>query len=326
MAGQVLIINVFMNRILLIAAVLFFCLSVKSQQQQEYFVFIQETSRQPFYVRMGEVSHSSSATGHIIVSNLRDSVYNFFIGFPKGRSREQLFAIRVNKKDHGYELKNMDGRWQLFDLQTLELINPAMAHRADGQTIMRSDSYSSLMSNVVDDSAVLYSAVEDTLNTDTVAIAAEVKAAADSAGQVKNTQPKQPQVPDTSITIRKSDKTVKNKQPKQPRVTDTTRTARTEDTTRTARTEDTTKMVRTADTTATVRTADTTATVQTADTTAVANTPPIQVPFVPQPSSGRDKRDIIRVITENIPEGKLMIYVDRTGPVSDTIRILIPRL
>ena len=42
-------------------------------------------------------------------------------------------------------------------------------------------------------------------------------------------------------------------------------------------------------------------------------------------TSVRDKRDIIRLSTENIMEGKLMIYVDRTGPVNDTIRIIIPR-
>ncbi len=50
------------------------------------------------------------------------------------------------------------------------------------------------------------------------------------------------------------------------------------------------------------------------------------VAVAPQPdSSVRDKRDIIRLSTENIEEGKLLIYVDRTGPANDTIRIIIPR-
>ncbi len=164
-----------MNRNFLIAVLLLLGAEANAQQQQEYYVFIQETAQQPFYVRMGDVSHSSSATGHIIVSRLRDSTYNFFIGFPRGRSTEQLFTIAMNKKDHGYELKNMNGRWQLFDLQTLELINPSNAQLNTGQTIMRSDSYSNLMAHVVDDSAVLYSRVEDTLTTDTVKINAEVR-------------------------------------------------------------------------------------------------------------------------------------------------------
>ena len=100
-----------MNRNFLIAVLFLLGVGAHAQQQQEYYVFIQETARQPFYVRMGEVSHSSSATGHIIVSQLRDSTYNFFIGFPMGRSPEQLFTVVMNKKDHGYELKNYE--WKM---------------------------------------------------------------------------------------------------------------------------------------------------------------------------------------------------------------------
>lgn len=240
-----------MYRILLIATILFFGLNAESQQKQEYFVFIQDMARQPFYVRMGEVSHSSSAMGHIIVSNLRDSVYNFFIGFPKGRSPEQLFTVTIDKKDHGYELRNMDGRWQLFDLQTLQLISPASSSQHSGQTVMRSDSYSALMANVVDDSAVLFSAIEDTLTTDTVKIAAEVRAVAQTA-------------------VQSTDDNI-------------------------------------------------------ASDTAAANSNVPQAPVVIPTSSVRDNRDIIRLITENVPGGRMMIYVDRSGPVSDTIRIVIPR-
>ncbi|MBO9572662.1 MAG: hypothetical protein J7497_10725 [Chitinophagaceae bacterium] len=39
-----------------------------------------------------------------------------------------------------------------------------------------------------------------------------------------------------------------------------------------------------------------------------------------------DKRDIIRYATENIVEGKLMIFLDRSAPVTDTIKLIIPRL
>jgi hypothetical protein len=47
---------------------------------------------------------------------------------------------------------------------------------------------------------------------------------------------------------------------------------------------------------------------------------------VSTPSVVYDKRDIIRYSTENVKEGKLMIYHDRSAPVTDTIRIIIPRL
>lgn len=309
MRGQVLIINVFMNRIFLIAAVLFFSVNVKSQQPQEYYIFIQETSRQPFYVRTGEVSHSSSATGHIILSRLRDSVYNFFIGFPKGRSPEQLFTITMNKKDHGYELRDMNGRWQLFDLQTLQLINPAASHRAEGQTVMLSDSYSALMSNVVDDSAVLYAAVEDTLTTDTVVIAAEVKAAADSAALQQNA------VQAGAGAGKTNNRSTKKKQEQLRKAQQTEPIVRAEENQQPAK----------ADTT-TVAPAGSTKTPPPANDT-IANTTTTTPKAVPSAtaSSVRDKRDIIRLITENVVEGKLMIYVDRSEPVSDTIRIVIPR-
>src|SRR4026208_1111577 len=75
--------------------------------QQDFYIFIQEPSHQPFYVRMGEESHSSSAEGHIILSKLKDSVYNLYIGFPRSRS-EQMFTIEMKKKDHGYELRNVE--------------------------------------------------------------------------------------------------------------------------------------------------------------------------------------------------------------------------
>lgn len=286
-----------MNRNFLIAVLILLGVGAHAQQQQEYYVFIQENARQPFYVRMGEVSHSSSATGHIIVSQLRDSTYNFFIGFPMGRSQEQLFTVVMNKKDHGYELKNVNGRWQLNDLQTQQVTNPSNAQLNTGQTVMRTDSYSNLMAHVVDDSAVLYSAVEDTLTTDTVQINAAVEAEkADTASLGKSAEKK---APDTVAILKHS----KKKGSKKP--------------------VDTVAVVK-ADDAPSTNVADTTVVVRSSDTTAVANTTPPQIPFVPS-SSGRDKRDIIRLITENIPEGKLVIYVDRSGSVSDTIRLVIPR-
>ncbi len=40
----------------------------------------------------------------------------------------------------------------------------------------------------------------------------------------------------------------------------------------------------------------------------------------------RDPLDIIRYSTENLAEGKLMIFFDRSTTVTDTIRLIIPRL
>jgi hypothetical protein len=254
--------------------------------QQEYYIFIQEPSRQPFYVRMGQESHSSSAEGHIILAKLKDSVYNLYIGFPKSRD-EELFSVTMNKKDHGYELRGVNGRRQLFDVVTLETINAVASTLSDGQTIRKTDSYSELMAGVVDDSAVLYTSPADTLTSDT-ALAA-VKA---DSGSVARAAPRKTKG--------------KKKKPAAVVVADTVAVK---------------KEVPLAVVDSIVARIDSAATEVKMDSTA-----PAQIVMADRPdSSVRDKRDIIRLSTENITEGKLMIYVDRTGPANDTIRIIIPR-
>ena len=260
--------------------------------QQDFYIFIQEPSHQPFYVRMGEESHSSSAEGHIILSKLKDSVYNLYIGFPKIRG-ENLFNIPINKKDHGYELQNVNGRWQLFDLQTFQMIIPVASTQSDGQTIRKTDSYSELMAGVVDDSAVLYTSPADTMNTDTVFANGKADAVAAVAVDVDTTKVKN--VPEATAAI---DSTAVNK--------------------------DAVVAVAAVESTADKKEAP--------DAPDVNNTNGKNEAIVLAPvvaatpdSSVRDKRDIIRLRTENVKEGKLIIYVDRTSSVNDTIRIIIPK-
>jgi hypothetical protein len=202
--------------------VLSFCLVLVANllfAQQGRFVFIQEMGRRPFYVRMEDNSFSSSQGGHLILSSLKDSTYNMYIGFPRAQYPEQLFSIKVEGKDRGFELKNMDGQWQLYDMMTMQYLKPARTEDRTMHGQKREDAYTLLMAGVVDDTAVLYASSED----------------------------------------------------------------------------HSTKK----------------------DSTAV-----VPVPGGPV----YDKRDIIRYSTENIVEGKLMIYLDRSGPVIDTIRLIIPRL
>ena len=288
--------NVFMKRIYLSIMVL--SCGLGAIAQQEYYIFIQEPSRQPFYVRMGEESHSSSAEGHIILSRLRDSVYNLYIGFPRLRG-EELFAITMNRKDHGYELRNVNGRRQLFDLQTLQFVQPVATNVSGGQTIRKSDSYAELMAGVVDDSAVLYMAPGDTLTSDTVL----TKSKADSGAVAKVTTGKTKGKKKKPVAAARDTVSIKS----DPLV---------------AAAPDTTSVKMD---TAGVK-PDTTSVKP--DTISVKQQPVAiahSAALPPDSSSVRDKRDIIRLSTENIVEGKLMIYVDRSGPVNDTIRIIIPR-
>jgi hypothetical protein len=66
--------------------------------------------------------YSSSASGYLILFQLRDSTYNFTVGFPQNKWPEQNFSLTINNKDHGYLLKNFGEKgWGLFDLQTLSV-------------------------------------------------------------------------------------------------------------------------------------------------------------------------------------------------------------
>ena len=94
--------------------------TVAAFSQRNYFVLIESEKSQPFYVRLGDVNYSSSSFGHVILSDLSDSAYTLEIGFPKDQFPSNQFVIRIKKKDHVFQLKNLpDKGWVLFDYQTL---------------------------------------------------------------------------------------------------------------------------------------------------------------------------------------------------------------
>jgi Domain of unknown function (DUF4476) len=107
-----------MNKLIL--CLLFSFTSLVATSQKVYFIYIQSETDQPFFVKMNDKVNSSTGSGYLILSKLRDTSYNFSIGFPQNKWPEQSFSITVNKNDHGYLLKNFGEKgWGLFDLQTL---------------------------------------------------------------------------------------------------------------------------------------------------------------------------------------------------------------
>jgi len=107
-----------MKRLVLVLFFINFCLL--SFSQRVYFLYIQSEAEQPFYVKMNEKIISSAAKGYLILSNLRDSTYNFSVGFAGNKIIEQKFVIPIKSNDHGYILKNFNEKgWGLFDLQTM---------------------------------------------------------------------------------------------------------------------------------------------------------------------------------------------------------------
>jgi hypothetical protein len=108
-----------MKRILLIS---FFAIAVSQVNAQKiYFVYLQTETGEPFFVRMNDNLYSSTASGYLILPRLKDSAYNFKLGFP-GKNIDLDFSTSINKKDHGYLIKNFGEKgWGLFDLQSLSI-------------------------------------------------------------------------------------------------------------------------------------------------------------------------------------------------------------
>src|SRR5215831_17998375 len=109
----------------------FFISSLHALAQQSWYVFIQAESKLPFYARMGDKVFSSSDIGYLIIPGLHDSLYELVIGFPKTGFKEQHFSITINKKDHGYDLKNNEGEWALYNWQNDETVRPLAVVKRD---------------------------------------------------------------------------------------------------------------------------------------------------------------------------------------------------
>jgi hypothetical protein len=126
--------------------------------QKIYFIYLQTENQQPFFVRMNEKIYSSTASGYLILSKLIDSTYNYKIGFP-GKNVDLNFSSTINKKDHGYLLRNFgDKGWGLIDLQTLSIQMPIADAKSVGDVRLDSNinAFTELLSKAADDPSLKY--------------------------------------------------------------------------------------------------------------------------------------------------------------------------
>lgn len=132
--------------------------------QQDYFIFISSENAQPFYIRLNEHTYSSSAIGHLVIPRLSDTTYTLEVGFPKKQYPERTFVVSLNKKDLDYRLKNTekDG-WVLFNAQTSETVKPRQEQQVKNTDLSlgerKTGTFATLMSALVNDSAVLYKSI-----------------------------------------------------------------------------------------------------------------------------------------------------------------------
>jgi hypothetical protein len=273
--------------------------------QQSYFVFIQSEKQQPFYVRLHEKTYSSSAIGHLVLSQLGDSTYHLVIGFPKNQFPERDFVIPIASKDHAYQLKWVDERgWVLFNEQSSEIQKP-LQDASGGNSLQlgerKTGEFAALMSSLVNDSSVMYKTL---VKVDPPKPAAPAEVKADSAIAIKEEKKKEDSVRAEALAA------IDPVQPPvvvlEPKI-DTARV----DSVKTD-TLKTVMLVPTPDSTVAIK-VDSTAHKQAPDTLTVAKA------TEPAPN-----RTVISKVEERVGEhGKEWVYVDSSAAGVDTIPVLI---
>lgn len=124
--------------------------------QQVHFVYLQTDNGQPFYVKINNKLISSSSEGYIILPDLQDGDYQLVVGFPKKEFPEENFMLPIDKKNEGFLLKNFEEKgWQLFNLQTLALIQGANEKAIAIVDKKEADPFSAMLASVVKDSSIL---------------------------------------------------------------------------------------------------------------------------------------------------------------------------
>jgi hypothetical protein len=122
-------------------------------------ILIDAENKQPFTIRIGDQFYASSGHGHLVLSHLKDSMYQLNLRFPKNNLAEQVFPVLVRQKDLGFQLKGADSSWVLYNWQTKETIRPVNerdSSRVLEMGIKREDGFSKMMAAVVNDSTVMY--------------------------------------------------------------------------------------------------------------------------------------------------------------------------
>lgn len=141
--------------------------------QKIYFIYFQTENSEPFFIRMNDKLYSSASTGYLILPHLFDSTYSFKLGFPD-KDIDLGFTISINKKDHGYLIKNFgDKGWGLFDLQSLGIQMSSGPVKSSAQTNYNSslqvNAFTDMLSKATDDPSLkqnVFFAKEDEKKTE----------------------------------------------------------------------------------------------------------------------------------------------------------------
>lgn len=156
-------IQILLKRIYLIVF-LMSCLISRGYSQLNHFIYLQSDNQQPFYLKYNNRIISSTSSGYLILSKLKEGNTSFSIGFPKSDQAEQKFLVLIDKTDKGFLIKNfLEKGWGLFDLQSSSVLyasNTEQINQKNGIDTVASiipvtdDPFANMLSKVTQDTTV----------------------------------------------------------------------------------------------------------------------------------------------------------------------------
>ncbi|HTJ10560.1 MAG TPA: DUF4476 domain-containing protein [Dinghuibacter sp.] len=99
------------------------CATTVRSQGVSHFIYLQSDTKQPFFVKLspGADPLNSSGSGYLILPQVPQGSFSFWVGFPDKSYPEQHFVCTVGS-DKGFLLKHFPEKgWALYDLQELTL-------------------------------------------------------------------------------------------------------------------------------------------------------------------------------------------------------------
>lgn len=84
--------------------------------QQQGFIYLEASNRQPFFVLQGGQVFSSTPNGYMLMKSMERDTLDFTIGFPRDRWKRKRFRVTVKGQDNYWQWLQVDtGRWALYD-------------------------------------------------------------------------------------------------------------------------------------------------------------------------------------------------------------------
>lgn len=146
----------------------------------QHYVFIEAEGQQPFYVKKGGETYSSTASGFIVLSKLVSQDIDIIIGFPNKLYPEVAFKNIVVQNDRGFALRQREGKgWVLVDRQTAsEIAGGVVDSRQTSLSATSSSSgFADLLADATGDKTLLEkSIVISAPNEKTTAVVSKPKA------------------------------------------------------------------------------------------------------------------------------------------------------